>query len=97
MKQVARAQQDAERIQTELAQRTVETTVGGGAVKVTAKCDGNIVGIKLDPQAVNPADVQLLEDMLLSAVKEAQAKAREIANAEMGRLTAGIGMPGLMG
>jgi len=96
MKQVARAQQDAARIQAELAARTVETTVGGGAVKVTAKCDGNIIGIKLDPQALNPADAQLLEDMILSAVKQAQDQAREIGNAEMGKLSAGMGLPGMM-
>ena len=96
MKQVARAQQDASRIQAELAERTLEITVGGGAVKVTTQCDGKLTAIKLDPQALNPADVQILEDMLLSAVKQAQDKAREIANSEMGKLTAGMGMPGMM-
>jgi DNA-binding YbaB/EbfC family protein len=95
MKQVARAQQDSARIQAELAARSVEATVGGGAVKVTAKCDGNIVGIKLDPQALNPADAQMLEDMLLSAIKQVQDKAREIGNAEMSKLSAGMGLPGM--
>lgn len=95
MKQVARAQQDAAKIQAELAARTVEATVGGGAVKVTAKCDGNIVGIKLDPATLNPADAQMLEDMILSAVKQVQDKAREIGNAEMGKLSAAMGLPGM--
>ena len=95
MKQVARAQQEAGKIQEQLAQRSVEATAGGGAVKVTATCDGNITGIKVDPQALNPADAQLLEDMLLSAVKQAQDKAREVANSEMSRLTAGMGLPGM--
>ena len=95
MKQVARAQQEAGKIQEQLAQRSVEATSGGGAVKVTASCDGNITAIKVDPQALNPADAQLLEDMLLSAVKQAQDKAREVANAEMGRLTSGMGLPGM--
>lgn len=95
MKQVARAQQEAGKIQEQLAQRSVEATAGGGAVKVTATCDGNITGITVDPQALNPDDAQLLEDMLLSAVKQAQDKAREIANSEMGRLTAGMGLPGM--
>ena len=95
MKQVARAQQEAGKIQEQLAQRSVEATSGGGAVKVTASCDGNITAIKVDPQTLNPADAQLLEDMLLSAVKQAQDKAREVANSEMGRLTSGMGLPGM--
>lgn len=95
MKQVARAQQQAGKIQEDLAKRSVEATAGGGAVKVTATCDGNITAIKVDPQALNPSDAQLLEDMLLSAVKLAQDKAREVANTEMGRLTAGMGLPGM--
>jgi len=95
MKQVARAQQEAGKIQEQLAQRSVEATSGGGAVKVTASCDGNITAIKVDPQALNPADAQLLEDMLLSAIKQAQDKAREVANSEMGRLTSGMGLPGM--
>jgi DNA-binding YbaB/EbfC family protein len=65
MKQAARMQQQMEQIQSALAQRTVEATSGGGAVKVVAKCDGTIAAVKIDPQAVNPADAQLLEDMIL--------------------------------
>ena len=67
MKQAARMQQQMEQIQTDLAARTVEATSGGGAVKVIAKCDGTIASIKIDPQALNPADAQLLEDMILTA------------------------------
>jgi hypothetical protein len=96
LKQAARAQQQIEQIQADLATRTVETTVGGGAVKVVGKCDGNILSIKINPQALNPADVQMLEDMILSAVNQAIDQARQISSAEMGKATAGLNIPGLM-
>jgi hypothetical protein len=96
MKQAARMQQQMASIQAELAVRTVEATSGGGAVKVTAKCDGSLAAIKIDPQALNPADAQLLEDMVLTAANQALNQAKEIANAEMGKATAGLNIPGLM-
>jgi DNA-binding YbaB/EbfC family protein len=95
VKQAARMQQQMEQIQAELARRTVEATSGGGAVKVTAKCDGTIASIKIDPQAINPADAQLLEDMILTAVNQALSQAKEISTAEMGKVTAGFNLPGL--
>jgi len=95
MKQAARMQQQMEQIQADLARRTVEGSSGGGAVKVTAKCDGTVSAIKIDPQAINPADAQLLEDMLLSAVNAALAQAKEISTAEMGKATQGFSLPGL--
>ena len=96
MKQAARMQQQMQTIQAELAVRTVEATSGGGAVKVTAKCDGSLAGIKIDPQALNPADAQLLEDMVLTAANQALNQAKEIANTEMGKATAGFNLPGMM-
>ncbi len=95
MKQAAKMQQQIEQIQADLAQRTVEATSGGGAVKVAAKCDGTIAAIKIDPQALNPADAQLLEDMILSAVNSALSQAKEISSAEMGKATQGFSLPGL--
>lgn len=89
-------QQQMEQIQSELAKRTVEATSGGGAVKVVAKCDGSVASIKIDPQAINPADAQLLEDMILSATNQALGQAKEISSAEMGKATAGFNLPGLM-
>ena len=96
MKQAARMQQQMETVQAQLAARTVEATSGGGAVKVTAKCDGTIASIKIDPQALNPTDAQLLEDMVVTATNQALAQAKEISNTEMGKVTAGFSMPGLM-
>jgi hypothetical protein len=96
MKQAARMQQQMERIQADLAARTVEATSGGGAVKVTAKCDGTVASIKINPDALNPADAQLVEEMVLAAVNQALTQARQISNDEMGKATAGFNMPGLM-
>ena len=94
MKQAARMQQEMEQIQAQLAARTVESTSGGGAVKVTAKCDGSLAAIKIDPQALNPGDAQLVEDMILTAANRALSQAKEISNAEMGKVTAGMNLPG---
>jgi DNA-binding YbaB/EbfC family protein len=94
MKQAARMQQQMEEIQNKLAARTVDATSGGGTVKVTAKCDGSIASIKIDPAAINPADAQLLEDMILTAANQALGQAKEISNAEMGKVTSGLNLPG---
>src|SRR5215467_8188304 len=95
MKQAARMQQQMETVQADLAKRTVEATSGGGAVKVVAKCDGTIASIKVDPAAINPADAQLLEDMLVTGINQALVQAKEISNAEMGKITSGFNIPGL--
>jgi nucleoid-associated protein EbfC len=96
MKQAARMQQQMEQVQNDLANRTVEATSGGGVVKVVAKCDGTVASIKIDPQAVNPADVQLLEELILTALNQALTQAKEISTSEMGKVTAGLNLPGLM-
>ena len=96
MKQAQRMQAQMETIQAQLAARTVEATSGGGAVKVVAKCDGTVASIKIDPQALNPSDAQLLEDMILGATNQALNQAKEISNAEMGKATAGFNLPGMM-
>ncbi len=95
MKQAARIQRQMEEVQAQLAARTVEATSGGGAVKVVAKCDGTIASIKIDPQAINPGDPQLLEDLILTAANNALGQAREISTAEMGKVTSGFSLPGL--
>ena len=89
-------QQQMEQIQASLATRTVEATSGGGAVKVIAKCDGTLASIKIDPQALNPSDAQVVEDMILIAANQALNQAKEISTAEMGKATAGFNLPGLM-
>jgi DNA-binding YbaB/EbfC family protein len=96
VKQAAKMQQQIEQVQNSLAQKTVEASTGGGAVKVTAKCDGTLAGIKIEPSALNPADAQLLEDMILSAVNQALGQAKAISAEEMGKVTSGFNLPGLM-
>jgi DNA-binding YbaB/EbfC family protein len=95
MKQAARMQQQMEVVQSQLAARTVEATSGGGAVKVVAKCDGTLASVKIDPQALNPADAQIVEDMILLAANQALTQAKDIANAEMGKVTSGLNLPGM--
>ena len=94
MKQAARIQRQMEEVQAQLGARTVEATSGGGAVKAVARCDGTLASLKIDPAAVNPADVTLLEDLVVTAANQALGQAREISNAEMGKVTSGLSLPG---
>jgi len=96
VKEAARMQQKMEQVQAELASRTVEASSGGGAVKIIARCDGAISSVKIDPQAINAAEVSLLEDLVLSAVNQALTEAKDVASSEMGKVTAGMSIPGLM-
>ena len=96
MKQAARMQQQMEQVQAGLSARTVEATSGGGAVKVTAKCDGSLSSIKIDPAALNPSEASMLEDMILLAVNQALDQAKKISTEEMGKVTQGLNIPGMM-
>jgi nucleoid-associated protein EbfC len=95
MRQAQRMQQQMESVQAGLASKTVEATEGGGAVKVVARCDQSLASIKILPEAVNPADVAFLEDLVLRAVNNALAQAKEVANKEMGGVTSGLSLPGM--
>jgi hypothetical protein len=96
MKQAARMQQQMEQVQAGLATRTVEATSGGGAVKVTAKCDGSLASIKVDPATLNPSDASMIEDMILLAANQALEQAKRISTEEMGKVTQGFNIPGMM-
>src|SRR5262245_56893559 len=96
MKQAARMQQQMEQVQAGLAARTIEATSGGGAVKVTARCNGSLASIQIDPKAVTPADVQMLEDLVLTAANQALEQAKKISTEEMGKVTQGLSLPGMM-
>ena len=96
LKQAQKMQADMQRVQEELAQREVEGTAGGGAVKATARCDGSIASIKIDPTVIDPKDVEMLEDLVLGAVTNALQTAKKTQADEMGKLTAGMNLPGLM-
>ena len=97
MKQAAAMQKDMERLQDELALKTVEFASGGGMVKATAKGDGTIAAVKIDPGVIDSAEAELLEDMVLAAVNGALAEAKEMAAKEMSKITAGLGLPGMFG
>src|SRR5262245_666099 len=96
MKQAARMQQQMEQVQASLATRTVEASSGGGAVKVVARCDGTLSSIKIDPAAVTPGDAALIEDMVLTAANQALEQAKKVSTEEMGRVTQGMSLPGMM-
>jgi DNA-binding YbaB/EbfC family protein len=95
MKEAQRMQERMAETQNELAARTIEATAGGGKIKVTATGAGDIIAIKIDPQVVDPTDVEFLEDLVLTGVRQALEDAKELAGAEMGKLTGGLKIPGL--
>ena len=90
-------QEQMAKTQAELEDKTVEVSAGGGKVKVVANGAGDVVSIKIDPEIVDPNDVEFLEELILSGVKQAIEKGREMAQAEMGKITGGMGMPPGMG
>jgi DNA-binding YbaB/EbfC family protein len=96
MKQAQKMQKQMMEIQEELADRTVEATVGGGMVTVVANGQQDILSIRIDPEVVDPNDVEMLQDLILAAVNEAHRKAQEMMTQEMGKLTGGLKIPGLM-
>ena len=97
MKQAQTMQKDMERIQAELANKRVEFSSGGGVVTAVVTGDGSLVSIKIDPKVINPADKELLEDMVLAAVDGAIKKSREMAAGDMKKVTAGLAIPGMPG
>ena len=95
MKQAQQMQGKMQKVQAELAEREVETTAAGGKVTVTATCSGDIRAIKIAPEIVDPEDVEILEDIVLSGVKQAIEEGRKVMEEEMGKVTGGLGqMPG---
>ncbi|WP_422447096.1 YbaB/EbfC family nucleoid-associated protein [Thermoanaerobacterium sp. DL9XJH110] len=95
MKQVQKMQEDMMKLQEELKSRTVEATAGGGVVKVVASGKKDLVSIEIKPEAVDPDDIEMLQDLILAAANEALQKAEEMVSQEMGKLTGGLNIPGL--
>ncbi len=96
MKQAQQMQKRMLEIQEDLANRTVETTVGGGMVTAVANGQQELVSITISPDVVDPNDVEMLEDLIVAAVNEARNKAQELMGDEMSKLTGGIKIPGMM-
>jgi hypothetical protein len=97
LKQMQRMQSDMAQAQNDLAKRTVEASVASGRITVTANGAQEITSIKIAREVVDPDDVEMLQDLVLSAVQQALAKSKELAAGEMGKLTQGLGLPPGMG
>jgi DNA-binding YbaB/EbfC family protein len=95
MRQAQALQEKLVRLQEEAGKKTVEATAGGGMVTVVANGKQEIVSIKIDPEVVNPQEVEMLQDLILAAVNEARRKAQELMAEQMKSLTGGIQIPGL--
>ena len=93
MKQAQQMQKKMGEMQEELAAKEVQASVAGGKVTVVASGAGDVLSIKIDPAVVDPEDVELLEDLVLSAVKQAIEQGKAMSQTEMGKLTAGLGLP----
>jgi len=96
LRQAQQLQQRMARLQEELAGRTVESSVGGGMVKVVANGRQELVSVTIEREVVNPEDVEMLQDLILSAVNDALKKSQEMASEEMAKLTGGLKLPGLL-
>ena len=95
MKQAQKLQSQMMKLQEELADKTVESSSGGGMVTVVANGRQQIVSIQIENEVVDPDDVEMLQDLVLAAVNDALAKAQEMSSSEMGKLTGGMNIPGL--
>lgn len=96
MKQVQKMQADMAKLQEELATRTVESTAGGGVVKAVANGKQELVSVEIKPEAVDPEDVEMLQDLILTAVNGALKQSQEMVAKEMGKVTGGLNIPGLL-
>jgi DNA-binding YbaB/EbfC family protein len=100
MKQAQQFQAKMTKLQEELGDRTVEATAGGGMVTVVANGRQEVVSVKIEPEVIDPADAEMLQDLIQAAVNDALTRAKNMVNEEMGKLTKGLNIPnipGLMG
>ena len=95
MKQVQKVAEDTQRLEEELGQQRIEATSGGGMVTAAANGKGEILDIKIDPQVVDPEDVEMLQDLVVSAVREVLEKAAETKAEKLQEITGGLNIPGL--
>jgi len=95
MKQAQKFQQQMEEMQKDLGNKTFEASVGGGAVTAIANGKRQLTEVKIKPEVVDPDDVEMLQDLIMSACNEALKKAEDETSSEMGKLTGGLNMPGM--
>lgn len=91
----AQAQEMLAKAQEELATATVEGSAGGGAVRVTMNGEQQVTGIAIEPEVVDPEDVEMLQDLIMAAVHDASERAKELQHQSLGSITGGLNMPGL--
>lgn len=96
MKQAQKMQAQIMKIQEEMGERSVEASAGGGMVTVTANGRQEILSIRIEPEVVDPEEVEMLQDLVAAAVNEALKKAQEMVAEEMAKVTGGMQLPGLM-
>jgi hypothetical protein len=97
MKQAQKFQTKMAKLQEELSERTIEASAGGGMVVVVANGGQDVLSVKIDPEVVDPDDVEMLQDLIMAAVNDALNKAKAMMNEEMGQLTKGMNIPGMPG
>lgn len=95
MKQMHKMQAEMARIQAELANEEVEASAGGGAVKAVVNGQQQLLKIAIDPDAIDPSEVEMLQDMIVAAVNEALRQSQELATKRLGVLASGLGVPGM--
>jgi DNA-binding YbaB/EbfC family protein len=96
MKQAQKLQSKMLKMQEELAEKTVESSAGGGMVKVVANGKQQIVSIQIEEEVIDPEEAEMLQDLVLAAVNDALSKSQEMVSAEMSKLTGGLNIPGLV-
>lgn len=96
MKQAKMLQDKMAKMQEEMAGKTVEATAGGGMVKVVADGSQRIVSIQIEKEVIDPEDADMLQDLIIAAVNDALTKSQEMVSSEIGKLTGGLNIPGLM-
>lgn len=95
LKKVQKMQSEMSKLQEELKERTVEATSGGEAVKVVVNGNKNLVSLTLSPDAVDPEDVEMLQDLIVTAVNEAMKMVDDMTEKELGKVTGGMKLPGM--
>ncbi len=95
LKQAQKMQEEMEKVQSELEEKTVEATAGGGMIEITANGKKEILSVKIKPEVVDPEDIETLEDLIMVAVNDAVKKADEMMAEGMSAVTGGINIPGL--
>ena len=95
LKQAQKMQKDMAKIQTEMANKTVEATAGGGMVTVIVNGNQEITSIKIEKEVVDSDDIEMLENLVIAAINEGLRKSKEMVTGEMSKLTGGLNIPGL--